>query len=126
MEKTLLIIGFLATSIFSPLVAKDTTIQSSSFSEELNSGIEDGWYQATVGYSNYSYTLNVKVEDNTVTEIDFGNGGSIHSGQNSSEYTYSGGSLSFGIDSNGKITSGNASISVDDENGTKTFSIFIG
>lgn len=50
--------------------------------------IPDGWYKATVEYYNYkthfrnTYILKVKVVYGTITVIDFGNGGSVHSGYN--------------------------------------------
>ncbi len=55
-------------------------------------GIDNGWYIATVKYHNMNsgtfsrYRLKVKVEYDRVTAIDFGNGGSVHSGYNSSGY----------------------------------------
>jgi len=56
--------------------------------------IDNGWYTARVGYYNVrtytraTYSLDVKVEYNQVTAIDFGNGGFVHSGYNNSGYTY--------------------------------------
>ena len=95
-------------------------------------GISDGWYNATVEYYNSStykretYTLSVKVESNSVTAIDFGNGGSVHSGYNNSGYMWAGGYLSFQKDySTGNIKSATANVSVSDSNGMRTFDITI-
>ena len=95
-------------------------------------GISDGWYTAKVEYYNSAtfkratYTLNVKVEFNTITAIDFGNGGSVHSGINNSGYMWSGGYLSFQKDySTGNIISATAYVSVSDSNGMRTFDITI-
>jgi len=74
------------TLLFLSIIAKSGTI-------------DDGWYKSSVNYSNYStgtyakYTLNVKVEYDRVVAIDFGNDGSVHSGCNDEDYTYSGGYL---------------------------------
>lgn len=93
--------------------------------------IENGWYEAVVSYYNpktyqrSNYTLSVKVEYNRVTVIDFGNGGSIHSGYNNSGYTYYGGSLSFQKDFNGQITSATTQVSVSDTNGTRYYDVKI-
>jgi len=65
------------------------------------SAISNGWYNATVKYYNpntdtqSTYSLSVRVENDAVTAIDFGNGGSVHSGYNNSGYSYSGGRLTF-------------------------------
>jgi hypothetical protein len=92
--------------------------------------IQDGWYKATVSYYNSStyqrsnYTLDVKVQYNRVVAIDFGNGGSVHSGYNNSGYTYSGGILSFQRDySSGQITSATARVSIIEGSATRTFDI---
>jgi hypothetical protein len=93
--------------------------------------IENGWYDASVAYYNPStyqrsnYTLSVKVEYDRVTVIDFGNGGSVHSGYNNSGYTYSGGSLSMKRDYQGNIVAATTRISVSDSNGIRTYDITI-
>lgn len=96
------------------------------------SGISDGWYSATVKYSNYStgtyatYTLDVKVEYNSVTAIDFGKGGSVHSGYNNEGYQYSGGSLSFEYDYGyTSIVAATATVTIYDTGGIKYFNIRI-
>lgn len=93
-------------------------------------GIGDGWYSATVYYTNYgtgtysTYTLDVKVQYNTVVAIDFGNGGSVHSGYNNSGYTYSGGYLSFETNYMGNIVAATTTVSVYDSN-SRSFRIII-
>lgn len=93
--------------------------------------IEDGWYEANVFYNNpntyqrSNYQLSVKVENNRVTTIDFGNGGSIHAGFNNSGYTYYGGNLSFQRDFNGQISSASTQVSVTDSNGTRYYDVKI-
>ncbi|WP_143069897.1 hypothetical protein [Hymenobacter actinosclerus] len=82
-------------------------------SENLNTseigGIDDGWYEATVKYRNPStwtmstYRLNVKVRYGRVVAIDFGNGGSIHTGMNNEGYIFGGGDIY--TDSYGNTTS---------------------
>lgn len=85
---------------------------------EAVSGVEDGWYEATVKYSNSetytrsTYTLNVEVESNRVVKIDFGNGGSVHSGYNNSGYYYSGGNLNFQYDFNRNIIGATTRVTV--------------
>ncbi len=86
--------------------------------------IEDGWYKATVKYSNYmtytfeTYKLRVKVKYDKVVEISFGEGGSIHSGYNNEGYTYSGGTLYPEKDYRGVIISAEASVNIYESNGT--------
>lgn len=80
--------------------------------------IEDGWYEATIKYSNSNtytrstYTLNVQVQSDRVVRIDFGNGGSVHSGYNNSGYYYSGGYLNFSYDFNGNIVGATTRVTV--------------
>ena len=67
--------------------------------------IDDGWYSAIVktGYS--KYRLNVKVQYDRVIAIDFGNGGSVHTGVNNEDYIYGGGYLStYGDEATAVIT----------------------
>jgi hypothetical protein len=84
-----------------------------------------------VKYTNYktyysaNYSLSVKVEYNTVTKIDFGNGGSIHSGYNNEGYTYSGGILSFQRNYDGDIIAASTTVTTYDSDGTKTYQITI-
>lgn len=84
---------------------------ASIFSDYLSfaTGIEDGWYKATVKYYDYNtgskatYTLNVKVESDRVTIISFGNDGYLHSGSNDNNYIYKGGYLEYGYNDAGSI-----------------------
>jgi hypothetical protein len=60
--------------------------------------IDDGIYESTVNYHSYTgytatYILNVKVVDERVVVIYFGNGGSLHTGYNNEDYIYKGGYL---------------------------------
>ena len=109
----------------------DTRTYDSKLAPSLLYGIKDGWYEAIVGYSNYNtgtnsnYKLNVKVEYNSVTIIDFGNGGSVHSGINNEGYLYTGGYLSFEKDSEGNIIVATTNVSVSDNNGMRYFKIRI-
>jgi len=95
------------------------------------STLEDGWYASTVQYSNYStgtnarYTLNVKVEYDKITNIDFGNGGSVHSGFNNEGYIYSGGFLIVEKDFAGNIVAATAAVTVSDDNGMRYYKIRI-
>ena len=96
------------------------------------SPIDNGWYKASVKYYNYNtstrgnYTLNVKVEYDRVVEIDFGEGGSVHTGFNNSNYTYSGGYLSLNKNYDGEIISASGKVTIRYTNGnTVTFDIEI-
>ncbi|MFD2246652.1 hypothetical protein [Pontibacter ruber] len=93
-------------------------------------GIENGWYKATVKYYNYNtytrstYTLSVKVEYDRVTAIDFGNGGSVHSGYNNSGYLYTGGTLYYQTDyTTGEITSATGRVTITEGNSSITYDI---
>lgn len=95
--------------------------------------LEDGTYSAIVEYynpktyQNSRYQLQVTVSSDRVIAIHFGNGGSLHSGSNNSEYRYQGGVLSFSTDYNGNITSAQASVSIyySNTNSTTTYKIII-
>lgn len=94
--------------------------------ERLDVIVKSGWYEATVKYYNPStrtkstYTLNVKVFNDRVTTISFGNEGSLHSGHNNSGYTYSGGNLTFHEDKSGDIVAITTRVSIS-HNGTTTY-----
>lgn len=74
-------------------------ILQTSTASNLSNLIDNGVYKSTVKYTNYStgayekYTLNVKVENDRVVQIDFGNGGSLHTGYNNEGYSYEKGYL---------------------------------
>lgn len=93
----------------------------------FNDEIEDGWYVANVRYQNFntytrsSYSLNVKVVDDRVTVIDFGNGGSVHSGYNSSGYFYNGGYLSFETDYEGNIVAATTRVTINSSDGNTLY-----
>lgn len=89
--------GGLAYQVF---VKTKAFLEAEANSLGLNDvGLSDGTYVATVIYSNPStrtistYTLEVKVVENRVVKIDFGNGGYVHTGINYSGYVYEGGRL---------------------------------
>ena len=93
--------------------------------------IEAGWYKALVKYNNTrtftksNYTLKVKVEYGKVTAIDFGNGGSVHTGYNNEGYIYSGGTLSYEKNYQGEITGASCRVMVSDSDGIKYYDISI-
>jgi hypothetical protein len=87
--------------------------------------------KAFVDYYNYNtytkatYQLIVGVKYGSVSSIEFGNGGSVHSGYNNEGYYYSGGTLYAEKDYNGDITAYTATVTVKDSNGTRTFKVTI-
>lgn len=127
--KSILLTLFLGFQVFNSPVSG--LLPESVNHSPVFQNLEDGWYDAVVSYSNpktyqrSNYSLNVKVQYNRVTVIDFGNGGSVHSGYNNSGYTYYGGSLSFQRDFNGQITSATTQVSVSDTDGTRYYDIKI-
>ena len=77
--------------------------------------IEDGWYKARVEVGTLytdTYILGVKVELDKVVEIDFGTGGSIHTGVNTSNYVYYGGTLFYTRDHLDNIIAADATVSI--------------
>lgn len=97
--------------------------------DRIDNVLEDGWYEATVTYNNPNsgkksvYTLNVKVFDDKVTTIRFGNEGSLHSGYNSSGYTYSGGNLTFYQNNNGNVIAADTKVYIYQNGYTTTYII---
>ncbi len=87
--------------------------------------IENGWYNATVEYSNSNtytnstYSLTVHVSEDRVISIDFGNGGSVHTGLNNNGYFYTGGYLDFEKNYNNQIISGTTKVSIGHFSGTE-------
>lgn len=84
--------------------------------------LKNGIYEATVYYNSSTgqksrYTLNVKVADDRVTAIYFGNNGYVHVGYNNEGYSYSGGALSFSKGYNGEITGATTVVQVRYNNG---------
>lgn len=132
MKNRILIFGVILITISQSITANFFyEINSISINSNFLDGIKDGWYSSTVKYSNYStgtfatYTLDVKVESNRIVRIDFGNGGSVHSGYNEYGYIYSGGFLYFEKDYNGNTIAATASVSISDSNGLRDFKIRI-
>ena len=79
--------------------------------------LDNGVYELRVDYESSTshsatYNLQVRIQNDTVTAIYFGNGGSVHSGQNDSGYDYRGGGIEFNVDFLGEIKGGYARIQV--------------
>lgn len=122
MKKAILILFIL--SAFNPILGQRSVGELGALDYRITyppaktAGISDGWYEATVKYSNSNtytrstYTLNVQVEADRVVKIDFGNGGSVHSGYNNSGYYYSGGYLDFQYDYNRNIVGATTRVTV--------------
>lgn len=113
--KTYIVATFLAVLCF---VTQEAKGQFVSYNQ-----IENGKYEATVYYSSSTghrtkYQLVVTVFNDAVTTIHFNNNGSVHSGYNNEGYSYSGGSLRFSKDYNGKITGASTTVEVKYSNGT--------
>lgn len=94
-----------------------------------NTVLENGWYDAEVTYYNprtetkSSYALDVKIHNDRVVAISFGNEGSIHTGDNNSGYSYSGGDLTFYQNKSGKIVSADATVKIYTNAGYTYFNI---
>ena len=94
-----------------------------NYKVETTNVLKAGGYNATVYYKSSTgqkstYTLNVQVSNDAVIAINFGNGGSVHTGYNNEGYSYSGGSLSFSQDYNGNITGASTTVQIRYSNGT--------
>lgn len=131
MKQIALILGLLFVGL-SPSVKATRVLTEINISIRNNlSGIDDGWYEASIKYTNdatgtnANYVLNVKVEYDKVVKIDFGNGGSVHSGYNNEGYTYNGGILSFERDMEGNTLAATTAVITSDSNGNKYFKIRI-
>lgn len=125
------ILILLSVALSSSLVAGSVPVVSTKITRNYSAKLTDGWYSAIVKYENYStgtfatYTLDVKVEYNRVVKIDFGNGGSIHSGYNDDGYIYSGGDLYFEKDFEGNINAATATVTTSDNSGSKYYKVRI-
>jgi hypothetical protein len=92
--------------------------------QENNSILDEGWYKADIKYTCNStntssdYVLKVYVSGDRVTKIDFGNGGSVHTGYNSEGYKYTGGGLNFEKGTSGKFKSVTTIVKVTSATGT--------
>ena len=119
---------FHVTTTIGTLAKSETIVNTTG---TLAYGIEDGWYEANVKYANYqtstyrTYTLDVKVQYNRVVAIDFGNGGSVHTGYNNSGYTYSGGTLYFETNYAREIIAATTTVTIFQGNQTQRFDIRI-
>jgi hypothetical protein len=127
--KNIILIAFLLSSTL--LVNGNILAKGTPVNVPLQYGIKDGWYKATVKYSNRStgyngtYTLDVKVSYNSIVTIDFGNDGYIHSGYNNEGYIWYGGYVTLNKDFQGNITSATATVSTSDNNGLRYYDITI-
>jgi len=131
MKKITLILGVLISFLLTSVSANNETKTFVVSKSNISMGIKDGTYEATVTYTNFNtgtsnkYILDVKVEYNRVVKIDFGNGGSIHSGYNNENYVYSGGYLFFETDFNGNIKAATTTVTISDQSGIKNYSVRI-
>ncbi len=131
MKKKLVIVGIILWGLLVNTYAKSDLNRSEYFVSNFSTGIEEGWYQATIKYENSktgtyeTYSLKVQVQYDKVVKIDFGNGGSVHSGYNNEGYIYTGGSLSFEKDYNGNTTAAATTVTISDSNGLRYFKIRI-
>lgn len=94
-----------------------------------NTVLENGWYDAEVTYYNprtetkSTYALNIKVHNDRVVAISFGEGESIHTGDNNSGYSYSGGDLTFYKNSIGEITLADTTVKIHTNAGYTYFKV---
>ncbi|MBR5147884.1 MAG: hypothetical protein IKV15_01645 [Bacteroidaceae bacterium] len=84
--------------------------------------LDDGIYKLGVEYKSNStnfaqYELEVRIQNDNVTHIYFGNDGYVHSGRNNSGYTWRGGGINWNVDFYGNITGGSAIIQVNYQGG---------
>ena len=84
----------------------------------LNNGIYElpVQYDSNTGHK-ANYQLNVKIQNDNVVCIYFGNGGCVHSGYNNSGYSWRGGGIKWNTDWNGNIRGGIAIIQVEYNDG---------
>lgn len=98
-----------------PLLDKKIELPEFNYSR-TNTILKSDWYEATVTYYNprtetkSTYSLDVKVHNDRVVAISFGEGESIHTGANNSGYTYSGGDLTFYQNKKGEIVSADTTV----------------
>lgn len=100
-------------------------LRSSANSLGLIHSVKNGVYVANVNYENSktptrsNYVLEVEVTNNYVTKIDFEQG-SVHTGRNSSGYSYEGGELYFEYDEYGNLTGGSTLVIIQ----TRTYTVY--
>ena len=70
-------------------------------------------------------TRSRKVESDRVVAIDFGNGGSVHSGYNNSGYYYTGGDLTFQYDYDRNIVGATTRVTVQRSSTYLTYDVEI-
>lgn len=90
--------------------------------------LDDGNYKAIVEYHSHTgysarYSLVVRIVSDRVVAIYFENGGSIHSGSNNSDYTYSGGELSVMRDILGNVTGLTGTVTIKTAASSSSYSI---
>lgn len=79
--------------------------------------LDDGVYELKVEYKSHTthstqYVLDVCIQNDTITAIYFGNGGSVHRGHNNGGYIWNGGGIRWSTDYYGNIISGYAIVQV--------------
>jgi hypothetical protein len=84
--------------------------------------LQNGVYELPVHYESNTghttrYNLNVKIQNDNIVCIYFGNGGCVHSGYNNSGYTWRGGGIQWNTDYYGNVNSGRAIIQIEYNDG---------
>ena len=85
--------------------------------------LKDGWYPATVNYSNpkkitmVTSKLKVEVKNDKVIKIDLGNGRVLKATSPEADYVYSGGNLSFEFDRQSQKSVATTSVKIKSSNG---------
>lgn len=84
--------------------------------------LDNGVYELPVSCQSHTgqranYILDVKIQNDNVICIYFGNGGYVHRGHNNSSYSWRGGGIEWDVDWRGNIISGSAIIQIDYDNG---------
>lgn len=79
--------------------------------------LDDGIYEVQVEYQSHTqhravYKLMVKIQNDNITQIYFGDGGSVHTGYNNSGYTWRGGGIQWTRNWDGTIIGGKAVIQI--------------
>lgn len=92
--------------------------------------LENGIYKLKTIYDSHRtsekiYLLNVCIKNDNITHIFFENQGYLHSGKNSSGYTWRGGGIKWSEDGWGNIEKGTAVVIIDYETGWKRFTFKI-
>ena len=95
--------------------------------DKSDSLLEDGWYTATVIYSNHkkiattTSELKVQVKNNQVVKIDLSNGKILEAGDGKSGYLYSGGVLNHEYDTQIKEKIFKTSVKIKEADGVMSF-----